>query len=58
MAETVARERQRFLDMHYCLPPGEALPIAGELLASMLPGSDYAQRFAEALVTAARALQS
>lgn len=52
----VARERRRFMNMQYCLPPDEALPIAAQLLASILPGSDYAKSFADALVTAAAAL--
>ena len=53
----VARERARFLEMQYCLPAAEALPLAAQILVSMLPGSGYAARFADALVTAARAAQ-
>lgn len=52
--DEVARERQRFLDMRYCLPADEVLPLAAEMLMSMLPGQDYAQRFAAALDAAAR----
>lgn len=52
--DDVARERQRFRTMRYCLPADQVLPLAAELLASMLPGVEYAQRFAAALETAAR----
>ncbi len=52
--EAVARERRRFLEMGYCLRPDRALPLAAELLASILPGSEYAARFAAALGEAAR----
>jgi glycine/serine hydroxymethyltransferase len=45
----VARERQRFLEMRYCLPPSQALPLAAEVLASILPDGGYAARFAAAL---------
>jgi glycine/serine hydroxymethyltransferase len=58
VAATVARERARFLDMRYCLTPAESLPVAADLMASILPGSDYAQRFAAALQSAARALEA
>jgi hypothetical protein len=54
VAEDVARERRRFLEMRYCLPVARALPLAAELLASLLPASDYARRFADALGEAAR----
>jgi glycine/serine hydroxymethyltransferase len=56
VADEVARARQRFLGMRYCVPPEKALPLAAELLASILPSSEYAQRFAEALGEAARAV--
>jgi glycine/serine hydroxymethyltransferase len=55
VAEAVARERARFLDMQYCLPAAQALPLAAQVLATMLPASGYAQRFAEALAAVARA---
>ena len=55
VADEVARERQHFLTMRYCLPAEQALPLAAQLLASLLPGSEYGQRFAEALAAAARA---
>jgi glycine/serine hydroxymethyltransferase len=56
VAVHVARERRRFMNMQYCLPPDDALPIAAQLLASILPGSDYAKSFADALVSATAAL--
>jgi hypothetical protein len=43
--------------MQYCLPAAEALPLAAQILESMLPGDGYAGSFAAALVTAARATQ-
>jgi glycine/serine hydroxymethyltransferase len=57
VVDEVARERRGFMEMRYCLPPAEALPIAAELLASILPDSDYVQRFAAALEAAGRTLQ-
>jgi glycine/serine hydroxymethyltransferase len=53
--DAVARERRRFLDMKYCLPAATALPLAAQVLASMLPGDGYAEKFADALAAAARA---
>ncbi len=58
VGEHVARERRRFTDMQYCLPPEEALPIAAQLLASILPSSDYAKSFADGLAEAAAALEA
>jgi glycine/serine hydroxymethyltransferase len=55
VADAVARERARFLEMRYCLSPEATLPLAAELLASMLPASGYASRFADALAGAAKA---
>jgi glycine/serine hydroxymethyltransferase len=55
--DAVAHERRRFLDMKYCLPAATALPLAAQVLASMLPGDGYAERFADALAAAARALR-
>jgi len=54
VADAVARERQRFLQMRYCLPADQALPLAAELLVSMFPASDYARRFADTLGEVAR----
>ncbi|MFQ5600452.1 MAG: hypothetical protein ACE5G2_07855 [Candidatus Krumholzibacteriia bacterium] len=54
IAAEVTRERQRFLTMQYCLPAAETLPLAAELLGSMLPSSAYAQQFADALAAVAR----
>jgi glycine/serine hydroxymethyltransferase len=52
--DAVARERGRYLEMRYCMPASETLPLAAELLTSILPASDYAHRFADALGQAAR----
>jgi glycine/serine hydroxymethyltransferase len=54
VGEAATRERQRFMQMQYCLPTEQALPLAAGVLASMLPASGYAARFADALGTAAR----
>jgi len=56
--DAVARERARFLDMQYCLPAARALPLAGEILASILPQSAQAGHLAEALVAAARGAEA
>jgi glycine/serine hydroxymethyltransferase len=53
VAERVARERAKFLEMRYCLPPAEAIPLAADVLASLLHGSDYAKQFAENLTRSA-----
>ena len=58
IAAEVAAARAQHLVMRYCLPPEEALPVAAELLASILPSSDYAQQFAAALQAAGRALEA
>jgi glycine/serine hydroxymethyltransferase len=58
VGEAVARERQRFLEMRYTLPPDQALPLAAQMLAAMLPGSGYVGRFAEALAAVGRAARS
>jgi len=55
VADAVARDRERFLEMRYCLPVETTLPLAAELLATILPQAGYAQRFAEALGAVARA---
>jgi len=54
VGDAVARERARFLDMQYCLPAAQALPLAADILASILPQSSHAGRLAEGLVAAAR----
>ncbi|UCF79673.1 MAG: hypothetical protein JSW03_05385 [Candidatus Eiseniibacteriota bacterium] len=49
VSEEVAKQRARFLKMHYCLPPEDAIPLAAKVLASMLHGSDCVKQFAENL---------
>jgi glycine/serine hydroxymethyltransferase len=58
VGDAVARERQRFLDMQYCLPAAQALPLAADVLASILPQSAHAGRLAEALAAAARGAEA
>jgi glycine/serine hydroxymethyltransferase len=54
--EEVAAFRAGFREMRFCLPADEALEAGAGLLATMLPGSDYVQRFAENLGKAAALL--
>jgi len=54
VAAAVARERQRFPTMRYCLAPDRALPLLADVLAAILPAGDYADRFAAALAAAGR----
>ena len=49
----VARFRERFLTMRYCLEPAEALPLAARVLAAIFPKSEDALRLAAALADAA-----
>jgi glycine/serine hydroxymethyltransferase len=41
--------RRNFLEMKYCLPKAEALPLAARVLAAAAPGPGFAAEFAEAL---------
>lgn len=45
--EEVRKLRADFLEMKYCLPKEEAVPLAARVLNTMLHGSDYANLFAE-----------
>jgi len=47
--EEVKEFRQNFLEMKYCLPAKEAVPLAAKVMSTILPGSDYAKAFADAL---------
>lgn len=47
----VRKLRQNFLEMKYCLPKEEAVPLAARVLATMLHGSDHGRMFAEALTS-------
>jgi glycine/serine hydroxymethyltransferase len=49
VAEEVTGERAKHLEMQYCLPRQQALPLAAELCSSIFPSEKYAQSFAEAL---------
>ncbi|MCX6572564.1 MAG: hypothetical protein NTX99_01100 [Candidatus Aminicenantes bacterium] len=51
----VARYRKSFLTMGFTLPPAEAMPLAARILASVLPDTGYAARFADNLRRAAGA---
>jgi glycine/serine hydroxymethyltransferase len=48
--DEVARFRENFLEMRYCLPPEKALPLAARVVASVVPDRGFAARFAENLV--------
>jgi glycine/serine hydroxymethyltransferase len=45
----VAKFRAQFAEMHYCVPAGEALPLAARILESAMPNSDYAKGFIDNL---------
>jgi glycine/serine hydroxymethyltransferase len=47
--EAVARYRQNFRAMKYCLPPDQALPLAARIVAAAVPDPGYAGLFAENL---------
>jgi hypothetical protein len=47
--EEVKKLRANFLEMKYCLPKKEAIPLAARVVSSMLPGTDYAKAFADSL---------
>jgi hypothetical protein len=47
--EEVAAFRKGFLEMRYCLPLDEAVPLAARIIASAVPEPDFAARFAENL---------
>ncbi len=49
VADAVAAYRRRFLTMRYCVPAEEALPLAAQVLHSVLPRSEHAQALAEHL---------
>ena len=49
VGEEVTAERAKHLEMQYCLPHQQALPLAAELCSSIFASEDTAQRFAEAL---------
>ncbi|MCK4547814.1 MAG: hypothetical protein KAW17_10280 [Candidatus Eisenbacteria sp.] len=51
--EEVARYREQFLGMQYCLPPETSLSLAAQVLSSVFPKSDYAKAFADNLAVAA-----
>jgi len=56
VTEAVGKERAKFLKMQYCLPAEETLPLAAEMLASLLRESEYAKQFADNLLAAASVL--
>jgi hypothetical protein len=45
----VAAFRKGFLEMGYCLPAKEAIPLAARVMASAMPHPEFAARFAENL---------
>jgi len=47
--DEVAAFRKDFLEMDYCLPAKEAIPLAARVMASAMPHPDFAARFAENL---------
>jgi glycine/serine hydroxymethyltransferase len=47
--EEVKSFRRNFLEMKYCLPASEALPLAARVLAASMPSPRFGDAFAEAL---------
>ncbi|MFQ6069754.1 MAG: serine hydroxymethyltransferase [Candidatus Aminicenantales bacterium] len=47
--EEVKKFRQNFLQMKYCLPPQEAIPLAGKILSSIFPSSDFVELLLEGI---------
>jgi hypothetical protein len=47
--DAVKRYRQNFLEMDYCLPAKEAIPLAARILTTAFPCADFAGRMAEKL---------
>jgi hypothetical protein len=50
----VSSFRKNFLEMKYCLPLKEAIPLAVRIMCSLLPSSDYINQFAENLIKIAK----
>ena len=51
--DEVARFRENFLEMRYCLPLEKAMPLAARVVASVVPSPGFAARFAENLARVA-----
>ena len=49
MKEEVKRFRQNFLQMKYCLPLKEALPLASKIMRSIIHDPEFADKFIENL---------
>jgi len=45
----IRKLREKFLTMHYCLPPEKSISLAAKVLASILPGGAYLTKFADNL---------
>jgi glycine/serine hydroxymethyltransferase len=45
----VKKLRERFLEMHYCLPAEKSIPLAARVLSSIFPGDSYLNKFADNL---------
>jgi glycine/serine hydroxymethyltransferase len=55
--DTVAKARAKFLEMRYCVPVRDAIPLAAKVLASMLHESEHAKQFADNLERAGSVLK-
>ncbi len=47
----VKKLREKFLTMQYCLPADKAIPLAARVMATLIPGKQYLQKFAENLMS-------
>ncbi len=48
--EEVIKFRHNFLNMHYCLPPEQAAPLAAQILKSIFPNTEYTKIFYDNLI--------
>lgn len=48
--EEVIKFRHNFLNMHYCLPPEQAAPLAAQVLKSIFPNTEYTKIFYDNLI--------
>ena len=41
--------REKFLEMKYCLPANESIPLIGKIFSSIVPKNDYIKMFVDSL---------
>jgi glycine/serine hydroxymethyltransferase len=45
----VIKLREKFLEMKYCLPANESIPLIGKIFSSIVPKNDYIKMFVDSL---------